>query len=418
MLLSKLDVDVLVQVVVHGPKEAEWWASLADDPDGLGAELWALNRSAAAYEDEDGPVPAYAFTPLPCGITAAEGVKQIDFYRYQSRAEDGPWTTSAVPELLEDLRERLLGKIAEIHAAPWGWGPDDVEARRDRPTPATPEPSARVLEVGWQCAEVGVPLDDTNGVPGRHGLADPRAVLGGGFWMPPLFTGFVPFGVAVLTDEDLAREVFLRSVHQAQGTTHPDRIHRIGDVVITVGRAPGQPEVDRHVEAAVAALAAPDRLGPPDESWASAEAPTAVVPAAVLATRVLLDPATAGTHLAESVHVARTPAEQADLVALLADDEARAAVAAVSTDEHSIVLVRGLADVARASEAVLRPHVEVDRETGPRRTHQLTLHTEGATCGYASVLVVGHLPRPPQRAVIEDPGYRRVLGVGPLRPRG
>lgn len=93
-------------------------------------------------------------------------------------------------------------------------------------------------------------------------------------------------------------------------------------------------------------------------------------------------------------------------------------MAAVSTDRHSIVLVRGLADVERATEAVLRPHVDVDRETGPQRGHRLTLHTEGATCGYASVLVVGHLPRLPQRAVIEDPGYRRVLGVGPLTPRG
>lgn len=41
--MSKLDIDVLVQLALVGPGDATNWNPLTDDPDRLGTLLWSHN---------------------------------------------------------------------------------------------------------------------------------------------------------------------------------------------------------------------------------------------------------------------------------------------------------------------------------------------------------------------------------------
>ncbi len=128
----------------------------------------------------------------------------------------------------------------------------------------------------------------------------------------------------------------------------------------------------------------------------------------MVARRVRLDPASAGTHLAERVLVARTPGQQRAIVALLADDDVGAQAAAVSIKSPSLLLLRGVAEVQTAINATLRQEV-FDRDAGPGMGQRLSLYTSGATSGHATLVAVGRLPAVPQIVWIEDPGLRRGL---------
>ncbi len=90
MVLGKVDIDVIVQLAVLGALEAETWEPLVDDAHAhaFGTELWTLNWAAAAYGEEDGVMPPHTFDPLPVGVTAGEGLKQIAFFVYQSADKD------------------------------------------------------------------------------------------------------------------------------------------------------------------------------------------------------------------------------------------------------------------------------------------------------------------------------------------
>ncbi len=83
ILLSKLDIDVLVQLAWLGPARSKSWNALTDDADALGTMLWSRNHERAA-DTFDEPRPVYHFTPLPIAVTAIEGVKQCDYYAYQT----------------------------------------------------------------------------------------------------------------------------------------------------------------------------------------------------------------------------------------------------------------------------------------------------------------------------------------------
>ena len=56
-LLTKLDVDVLVQLVVLGPLEASEWEALVGAPDDFGTQLWTVNYKVVT-RDDDLPQPA------------------------------------------------------------------------------------------------------------------------------------------------------------------------------------------------------------------------------------------------------------------------------------------------------------------------------------------------------------------------
>ncbi|MEA2972915.1 MAG: hypothetical protein QOG82_1373 [Actinomycetota bacterium] len=412
MLLTKLDVDVLVQLAVLGPLEAELWKPLVDDADAFGRELWTLNWAAAAHLDEDGEMPAYTFEPLPVGVTAGEGLKQVAFFVYQSADEDdeeGPWMQSRIRARLNRMRHRLLEHVPDYRDAPWGWGSGEVAARSSRaaPTPQA-EPSPRLREVLELWAAVGVPIATRYG-PGipSDTFADPRRVLGGGAYLPPKTSGFAPVLIVVCADEDASRHAFLLMAQGAQYAPN-SHVYRFRDVVARVALGTDDGALSMRLEEAIDQLSQPDRLGEPADHWWSAGPPRADVAAEVVASRVRLNPATAGTHLAEHVLVARTPAQQRALVAMLADDDVRIRAAAVSTRDHSLLLLRGVAEIESASNATVRDEV-FDRGSGPAMGQRLSLYTSGATSGYATLVLVGRLPVAPQMVWIEDPGLRRGL---------
>jgi len=413
MVLGKVDIDVIVQLAVLGPLEAEAWEPLVDDAhaDAFGTELWTLNWAAAAHGDEEGVMPPYTFDPLPVGVTAGEGLKQVAFFVYQSADEDdeeSPWVQSRIRRRLNDMRHRLLQHVPDYRDAPWGWDTHEIAARSSRAAPvAHAEPSPRLAEVLGLWADVGLPITARygNGVP-PGAFADPRRVLGGGHFFPPNFSGFAPASVVVCADEDAARHVFLLTAETAtyDPSTH---VYRFGDVVASMKMAAGDPALAARLAGAIDQLVQPGRLGAPDDHWWSGT-PPADLTAEVVASHVRLDPATAGTHLAERVLVARTPAQQRALVALLADDDVRAQAAAVSTKSHSLLLLRGVAEVESAINATLREEV-FDRGAGPGMGQRLSLYTSGATSGYATLVAVERLPAVPEMVWIEDPGLRRGL---------
>jgi hypothetical protein len=263
-------------------------------------------------------------------------------------------------------------------------------------------------EVLGQWAAVGVPIATRfgPGVP-PAAFADPRRVLGGGAYFPPNTSGFAPVLVVVCADHEAASHAFLLMAQEA--TYAPNsHVYRFGDVVASVALGPDDGPLATRLKAAIDQLSQPDRLGEPDDHWWSASPPRADVAAEVLASRVRLDPATAGTHLAEHVLVARTPTQQRVLVAMLADSDVRTRAAAVSTKNHALLLLRGVAEIESASHAIVREEV-FDRGSGPAMGHRLSLYTSGATSGYATLVLVGRIPAAPQMVWIEDPGLRRGL---------
>jgi len=413
MVVGKVDIDVIVQLAVLGPLEAESWEPLVDaaHADAFGTELWTLNWAAAAYGDEVGVMPPYTFDPLPVGVTAGEGLKQVAFFVYQSADEDdkeSPWVQSRIRPRLNDLRHRLLQHVPDYRDAPWGWGAHEIAARSSRPAPDPHRgPSPRLVEVLHLWADVGLPITARLGIAVPPGaFADPRRVLGGGFFFPPNFSGFAPASVVVCADEDASRHLFLLTAETAtyDRSTH---VYRFGDVVASMKVGDGDPALAARLEGAIDQLLQPGRLGAPDDHWWSGTPPSDLT-AEVVASRVRLDPATAGTHMAERVLVARTPGQQRALVALLADEDVRAQAAAVSTKTHSLLLLRGVAEVESAINATLRDEV-FDRGAGPAMGQRLSLYTSGATSGYATLVAVGRLPAVPKMVWIEDPGLRRGL---------
>lgn len=57
--LTKMEIDILVQLALHGPIEASQWEALMEDADELGTRLWTLNLE---YTGDTGvPVSSYKF---------------------------------------------------------------------------------------------------------------------------------------------------------------------------------------------------------------------------------------------------------------------------------------------------------------------------------------------------------------------
>ena len=133
-LLTRLDVDVLVQLVVLGPLEASEWEALVEDADDFGTQLWTVNYEIAAWDD-DLPQPAYTFTPLPITITAVEGLKQCAYFIYQSAGEEGLWERDGLGDVLVRLKARLISLLAGFDTAPAGWDANELAARAHRTGP-------------------------------------------------------------------------------------------------------------------------------------------------------------------------------------------------------------------------------------------------------------------------------------------
>jgi hypothetical protein len=131
-VVSKIDIDVLVQLAVYGPLGAQNWLALTTDPDATGTALWRQNYEAAADPDLDPPLPEYHFEPLPFAITAVEGIIACAHYGYQTADDPDAWEQGPARQLIEHLRSALTSYLPGSDEAPWGWGPEDVAARMSR----------------------------------------------------------------------------------------------------------------------------------------------------------------------------------------------------------------------------------------------------------------------------------------------
>jgi hypothetical protein len=355
-------------------------------------------------------MPVYRFEPLPVAVTAGEGLRQIAYYVYQSAGEPEDWAKAPLRRLLNRLRHTLLEHVPDYRDAPWGWGSRELEARSARPAPPNlpaAQPPARVVEVLEMFAAVDLRIDTRNVAFSSGVLGDPRLVLCDGTW-PSRYSGFAPAALVICADVGTAEVVFLHMARGGQMFGVDSHVYRWGDVVLSTHQQADDVDRNRRIDAGLAQLTQPERLGEPDDQWWNNAAPLAELDAEVVASHVRLDHVTAGTHLAEHVTIARTPAQQRALVELLADDDVRAQVAAISTTRHSILLLRGVAEISDATSATVTEEI-MYRPDHPERAQRLSLHTTGASSGFATVVRVQRLAAVPAMVWIEDPGLRRGI---------
>lgn len=149
MIVTKLQVDVLVQAAVLGPMEAEHWTPLVKDPDALGRDLMSSGRRSSGERNGEG----YVFEPLPIAITAVEAIQACNYYQYNR---------SKTPAIVRRIMNEMIVWLEGYREAPWGWRSDDVAARLGRPGPRSTVPAplpADLTRVADRLTEVGIVVD-------------------------------------------------------------------------------------------------------------------------------------------------------------------------------------------------------------------------------------------------------------------
>jgi hypothetical protein len=402
-----MDIDVLVQLAYLGPGDAESWQPLTDDPDRTGALLWSRNFESAADPQIDGPVPEYRFEPLPVTITAVEGVKQCEFYRYQTET-DGDWTRDGVGKLLRTLRARLISAMPEHRAAPWGWGPKELEERMERPRPVLPGPQpeidprvARWMEE-WETA--GMPLTRMELTPDvRRMVPDPRDLLAYAYYRPGRYGGFAPVMVACCAGEAAAEACFTYQLRSKQTSRWLDvHVYRLGTTVAVTTFMPAQ---DADLIPVVAERIA--RLGPPERHWWSLAPPVREMGAEVLSSRVRLTISKAGAHSDARAIFARTPKQRKVLLELLDDAEVRDLVAGVDS-RKTVLLLRGVFEVGSVESVKIEEEL-IDNGLGDTLEHAIYLNTKGASMATGTLIVLDRLGRTPARATLVDHYVSRAM---------
>lgn len=405
-VMSKMDIDVLVQLALIGPVEATDWKPLTNDPDQLGTLLWTRNFEVAGHPDEDGPLMNYSFAPLPITVTSVEGLAQCDYYRYQTMEENTDWKRGGVGGFLRRLQTALTNALPGIDAAPLGWDARALAERSDRSRPHFESDELNSPEdpriPGWlkRWTTVGLPLvrTDTPRQPTYYN-PDPRDLLASGFYRPAGQTGSAPVFVTLLTDVPAAEAYFVDSVRVRQRARHYDaHVYRWGAVVAVTAfsldhEAHFIPAVDQCIA----------KLGEPDEHWWSLAPPVRELDAEVLATKVRLQTGTAGAHSESRALYARTPTELAVLVEMIEDDVLREQVASISTLEHTVLMLRGICEITAVKSVVIEQETVEVGAREPRLEHAMYLHTEGATAAIATLLVMDRLKQTPAMVILRDP---------------
>jgi hypothetical protein len=406
ILLSKLDIDVIVQLAVVGPTEADSWNALTKDPDELGTRLWARNYEVAAFEDDESLRP-YVFEFLPIMITAAEGLNQLSYYGYQTDDEEHLWRRGGLGRTFDRLRAQLITALPDVASAPWGWGAADLAARSTRPRPSTDEPEEdpeedpRIGAVVERYRKVGIELQGGASVgPTPPGIDDPRDAVGRWFYHPPGFTGFAPLRVFLAANERAARRHFLAVLAEEQPRRNwiESTVVRFGSEVLTLSWSARRPSYPSDFEPGTDdLLKASSRLGNPDERWTSSDPPTFIGTGEVMAQEVALA-ATEGLHSDSRLIVARTPKEVANLASMISDDELRELLTAVDTRSHTVVLLRGVPFVESIDEVVMNDTVVW--ETNLERASTLDIHCGHFSQAIGSLLLLDRLPQKPKRALL------------------
>jgi hypothetical protein len=396
-VLSKLDIDVLVQVAVYGPAGATSWTPPTDHtPDVLGTELWQQNYAAAAYPDEEPPLPEYRFEPLPFGITTIEALKACSCYGYQTADDSDAWRDGPARWIMESLRSKLIQTLAGWDEAPWGWEPSDVTERSgrggapeipDTPVQATPPEDPIIAQVEAAFAAVGIALAEPYANPGPLSAdIDPRLRVGRRELRLPGTQPWPILNVEMYRDEATASSVLrsLRAKTEREGALHDNRLTRTGRVVVSYFGLHGY-QLPAHLTRAVTAL------GPPDEMWTSADPPVAVVRAEVAARRV---PVTV-TNKTQRVLIGHDEASLRTLAAVVDDDAVRQRILALDPANHAALILLGIASVDTVPEVALHDRVE---------GNELFITTIGATPMIATMLITDRLPEIPAMARLLDPG--------------
>lgn len=403
-----MDIDVLVQLAYLGPGDVDSWQPLIDDPDRTGSLLWARNYESAADPQLDGSVPEYRFEPLPITVTAVEGVKQCEFYRYQTE-NDGDWTRDGVGKLLRELRARLISAMPAHRAAPWGWGPRELEERMGRDRPVLPGPQQetdpRITRWLQEWKAAGLPLiqaDPTSEL--RKMVPDPRDLLGYGYYRPGRYSGFAPVVVALCASEEVAEVFFTAQLRKRQTSRWLDaHVYRLGNTVAVTTFMPAQ---DGDLIPVVAERIA--RLGPVERHWWSLAPPVRQMTAEVLYSRVRLTASKAGAHSDARAIFARTPKQREVLLQLLEDPEVRDLVAGVDTRKKTILLLRGVSEVGSVESVKIEEEL-IDNGLGASLEHAMYIKTVGASTAIGTLIVLDRLARTPARATLLDHYVSRAM---------
>lgn len=262
-IVTKLEVDLLVQAAVYGPMgAASWWSPLTKDPDALGEQLLSYGRRSSRREGESG----YRFTPLPIGLTPVEVIKACQHYRYKR---------TRVPAIINRLVDHMAVHLDGWSEAPWGWSVDHVEARRDRPAPGSdsPAPPPRALTdvaerleaAGWEADKI---VEAVSSIIGTKAA----------YWAPEGLLGALSaFHEVLRADQRLLSRCYVvvsrnaedakRSFAWAIGATRSAEVRRVDNLVVVSSHAPtGSGIVPETAEAL-------DRLGPVDDLWSEYEPP-------------------------------------------------------------------------------------------------------------------------------------------------
>jgi hypothetical protein len=438
--MSKLDIDVLVTLGMYGPAEAasapRAWRrehrfmdkSWPDSSDELGDLLWRTNAEAVLDPDwDDEPPPAaYIFEPIPCPVTAVEGLKAISCYGYQTADDRHRWEASAASAYCEWLRIQLIGYVPGFEDAPWGWQDRDVDLRIDRarvtgiakrigePAPAPPD-VARVVEV---LMANGIKLEPYAGIDddfpaGVHVWIDrdfqaqqSRKI---GHWASANRFNRDHIHVRGYADEDAAHVGYLlrRAVHEhvtERGLVDwTRRVARFGRVVVDLARSPtisgpspipppGYMTLDQQLRALAA-------LGEADEAWSTDALPMIAdsTDGTVLCRGVVLS----NGYASRAIQVANDDDGLRQMAMQIGDEDDRERVLNVNPETHTVLLIHGVADAERVPRARMQ---SLASPPGKDPKYLLDLTVEGLRWTPAVVVVIDKLPQHPTEAVLRHPG--------------
>lgn len=412
--LTKMEIDILVQLALHGPTEASHWRALVKDADELGIRLWTLNVESTG--DTDVPVSSYKFELLPIGITAAEGIKHCNYYLYQTGDEE-VWKSRAVGGVLFSLMRQLPSYIPEVADAPWGWGLKALTAREDRepPVPDSGEPEVdedyERLRAWWE--NVGLPLNKSRGAHRDliKAVGDPRDIRAVAFYRPEVHSGFPAVEVMLASGVEVAEKIYAHLLAQRHRREWPDsenvHLYRFGDIVID-----SRFNLDRQVRFSEEFEVRIAAVGEPDRHWWSGAPPQQSVSGSVLETWVRLTRDRGGTHSTSKAMVARNPKELNLIVEMIEDPELRERLRAVPLASKSVILLRGVASIDEIDTMEVHERV-IDVGDGPEVGHVLSMRTDGATMGIATAVVTDRLEKRPAKLVVSDPDMTLGMYVPP-----
>ena len=405
-VLTDFEINLLLHLALHGPREAVDWKPMTDVPAELGARLAARN-AAAAGRPGDG-ARGYVFAPLDVEVSAVEGLKQIDHYLYQTKDEDGAWRRGGVESFIDTLRSRLVSSLPGWEEAPWRWTLQDALEHESSRVDDEPEVDPRVSELLQWFDRAGASLVPSNPAMPVVGISDPRSVLGS--WHFPLrYRGLPPLQVVLLSHDAIAAHHFLRLRADA------DRVHptlhvglfRFGAAVVSIKyHTPGGvPEAD------VWALV--DRLGRPDQRWASIDPPVFAGRAEVMARNVRIG----FTSYRESTSVIAHDHQSLGLLAeSILDDDTRVQVEAVDPRSQTILLITNIPDLGDITGVAMRETVSMGTYDPARPAYNIEMSVRPPSDGIGCLVVMDHLPHVPTALELRDPKKGLVGGVSVHQP--